>query len=335
MGKSSTLNPPFLNPLLSSKNSKHFKDMARRRSTPWIHRWSRTIIAAIAAIGVLETAYLTVAKLMGTSVLCPTSGCQKVLDSPYALVFGIIPLSLLGFAAYLTMAVLATAPLAVNPATNKGLRSQLENWTWLVMFAIATAMPIISGYLMYLMLFVIGDVCVYCVSSAIFSIALFALTLFGHEWEDIGQLFFTGIIVAMVALIGTLGVYNTVNKPSTNTTAGLSAPAVTTASGPAEIALAKYLTQVGVKEYGAYWCPHCYEQKQLFGKEAAKEINYIECDPKGQNSQTKLCEAAKIQGYPTWEIKGKFYSGVQDLAKLADLTGYTGPRNFQNSLPGR
>ncbi|MBD0340599.1 MAG: vitamin K epoxide reductase family protein [Microcoleus sp. Co-bin12] len=307
--------------------------MIRRRSTPWIHRWSRTVMGAIAAIGVVETAYLTIAKFTTGSVICPTSGCDKVLNSPYATVFGTVPLSLLGCLAYLSIAILALAPKAVNPNTNKGLHSQLENKTWPALFIITAAMVIFSSYLMYLMAFEIKELCIYCISSALFSLSLFVLVLVGREWEDIGQLVFTGILVAMVSSIGALGLYNSVRSPAASvSTPGIVAPAVTTTSGPAQLALARHLREIGAKEYGAYWCPHCHDQKMLFGKEAAAMIDYVECDPRGQNSRAEICQAAgaNIKGFPTWEIKGQFYSGTQSLEKLADLSGYTGPRNFQN-----
>lgn len=307
--------------------------MIRRRSTPWIHRWSRTVMGAIAALGVVETAYLTIAKLTTGSVICPTSGCDKVLNSPYATVFGTVPLSLLGCLAYLSIAILALAPKAVNPNTNKGLHSQLENKTWQALFIITAAMVIFSSYLMYLMAFEIRELCIYCFSSALFSLSLFVLVLVGREWEDIGQLVFTGILVAMVSSIGALGLYNSVRSPAASvSTPGIVGPAVTTTSGPAQLALVRHLREIGAKEYGAYWCPHCHDQKMLFGKEAAALIDYVECDPRGQNSRAQLCQAAaaNVKGFPTWEIKGQFYSGTQSLEKLADLSGYTGPRNFQN-----
>ncbi len=287
-------------------------------------------MAAIAAIGVLETAYLTIAKFTTGSVLCPTSGCDKVLNSPYATVFGVVPLSLLGCFAYLSIAILAFAPKSVNPETNKGLYSQIENRTWQGLFVITAAMVIFSSYLIYLMAFEIQDLCIYCVSSAVFSLSLFVLVLVGHEWEDIGQLVFIGLLVAMVSSIGALGLYNSVKAPVTVSTPGIVPPLVTTTSGPAEIALARHLAQIGAKEYGAYWCPHCHDQKMLFGKEAAKLINYFECDPKGQNSRAEICQAASanLKGFPTWEIKGQFYSGTQSLEKLAEFSGYSGPRNF-------
>ena len=307
--------------------------MIRRRSTPWIHRWSRTVMGAIAAIGVVETAYLTIAKFTTGSVICPTSGCDKVLNSPYATVFGTVPLSLLGCLAYLSIAILALAPKAVNPNTNKGLHSQLENKTWQALFIITAAMVIFSSYLMYLMAFEIKELCIYCISSAVLSLSLFVLVLVGREWEDIGQLVFTGILVAMVSSIGALGLYNSVRSPAASVSSpGIVAPAVTTISGPAQLALVRHLREIGAKEYGAYWCPHCHDQKMLFGKEAAALIDYVECDPKGQNSRAQMCQAAaaNVKGFPTWEIKGQFYSGTQSLEKLADLSGYTGPRNFQN-----
>ena len=307
--------------------------MIRRRSTPWIHRWSRTVMGAIAALGVVETAYLTIAKLTTGSVICPTSGCDKVLNSPYATVFGTVPLSLLGCLAYLSIAILALAPKAVNPNTNKGLHSQLENKTWQALFIITAAMVIFSSYLMYLMAFEIKELCIYCISSAVISLSLFVLVLVGREWEDIGQLVFTGIVVAMVSSIGALGLYNSVRSPAASVSSpGIVAPAVTTTSGPAQLALVRHLREIGAKEYGAYWCPHCHDQKMLFGKEAAALIDYVECDPRGQNSRAQLCQAAaaNVKGFPTWEIKGQFYSGTQSLEKLADLSGYTGPRNFQN-----
>lgn len=76
--------------------------MTRRRSTPWIQRWSRPIIGAIAVLGAVLTAYLTVQSLTGQPVGCapgaePASGgCSNVLTSPYATVLG-LPLSLFGF----------------------------------------------------------------------------------------------------------------------------------------------------------------------------------------------------------------------------------------------
>lgn len=110
-------------------------------------------------------------------------------------------------------------------------------------------------------------------------------------------------------------------------------PEVTTESGPAQIALAAHLQRINAKMYGAYWCPHCHSQQELFGKEAFNSLNYIECDPRGKDARPDLCKAANIKAYPSWEIRGKYYTGRQSLEKIAILSGYKGPRNFQQQVP--
>ncbi|MEB3278157.1 MAG: vitamin K epoxide reductase family protein [Lyngbya sp.] len=305
--------------------------MIAKRSSPWIHRWSRPITAAIASVGAVETAYLTWVKLTGGSAACPTEGCNQVLNSPYASVFG-LPLTLFGLLAYLSMGLVAIAPLLVDPHSQKSLRANLEEQTRLLMFALSTAMVVFSGYLMNIMIFEIGEFCPYCVASALFAVSLFVLSIWGHDWEDMGQLLLTGLTIGMVTLIGALGLYGSINGSQTSVTGvNPSNPyEITTSSGPAELALARHLQQLNAKEYGAYWCPHCQEQKQLFGKEAFAMIDYVECDPKGKNARPQLCQEAGITGYPTWEINGQLYPGTASLEKLADLSGYQGRRDFKN-----
>lgn len=308
--------------------------MSRRtRRTPWLHRWSRYIITAIACVGAIVTGWLTYEKLTGGAAACPTEGCTQVLSSPYAEVFG-IPLTIFGFLAYVGMGTMAIAPLLINPDVNKDLRVKLEEWTWLLLFVGGAAMTVFSGYLMYVLAFKLQAVCVYCISSATFSLSFLVLTLLGRSWADIGQLVFTGVIVAMVTLIGTLGVYAGVNSPADPMAdvPGQAGPAITTTSGPAEIALAQHLKDIDAKMFGAYWCPHCHDQKQLFGQEAVAIFPYVECAPDGKNPQTSLCQSLsdQVTGFPTWEINGQYYPGTRSLQELAQYSGYQGPTNFQN-----
>ncbi|MGK7872489.1 MAG: vitamin K epoxide reductase family protein [Xenococcaceae cyanobacterium] len=320
--------------------------MRRRRSLPWIYRWSRPLIGAIALLGAFLTAYMTAVKFTGGEVVCLAdaaqsgAGCNDVLSSPYASPFG-VPLTVFGFLAYTTMATFALGPLFVNRDTNKGLRSKLEDWTWRLLLAGGTAMAVFSSYLMYVLAFELKTACLYCIGSALFCLSLLMLTIFGRDWEDIGQIFFTGIIVAMVTLVGTMGVYANVNSPESTVITMPNTPPqapigweITTTSGEAEIALAKHLKQIGAKKYGAYTCPHCYTQKQLFGKEAFSEIDYIECNPDGKNAQPQVCIDAGIRAFPTWEINGEFYQGTQSLENLAKLSGYQGSMNFKYTMQG-
>jgi glutaredoxin len=80
--------------------------------------------------------------------------------------------------------------------------------------------------------------------------------------------------------------------------------------------------------YSAYWCPHCHEQKELFGKEASQQLQVVECAADGQNNQADLCRSKGLEGFPSWEINGEIDSGVKSLDTLADLSGYEGDREF-------
>lgn len=90
-----------------------------------------------------------------------------------------------------------------------------------------------------------------------------------------------------------------------------------------EAQLANHLEETGAAMYGAYWCPHCSDQKEMFGS-AVDQVPYVECAADGENAQPELCQEKGIQGYPTWEIDGEFYPGTQSLETLADLSGFEG-----------
>ena len=290
----------------------------RKRSEPWLHRWSRLAIVVLALFGFSLTTYLTVTHFFGQKVaLCAVegSGCDLVLSSEYAKVFG-IPLTIFGALGYLTLAVLAGLPLLLKGDDPKA-QTKLKETTAFLMFMVSTSTFVFSGYLMYLLASgSIGgqpQLCIYCISSAAAMTTIWLLTIFGNAWKDVGQLFFTGAIVAIVTLTGTLGVYASQGKLSaqSNSYAGR---------------LAQHLTATNAKMYGAYWCPHCLDQKKVFG-DAKKLVPYVECDPKGENPQPALCQQKGIKGYPTWEINGKMLSGERSLDELATESGYTGDRN--------
>lgn len=150
-----------------------------------------------------------------------------------------------------------------------------------------------------------------------------------------------GVILAGLVMLLTVGVTQTgktagAASPATATEIvaqkGETGPPIANTSGPAELGLARHLKQTGARLYGAYWCPHCHEQLELFGQQAARLLPYIECDPKGQNPRTQVCRDAKIKGFPTWDIRGKRYAGTQSLEELAKAAGYKGNRKFKNVL---
>jgi uncharacterized membrane protein len=303
-------------------------------NTSWLYRQLRLMIGAIAIFGAINTGYLTVAKLVNSETICPTNGCERVLASGYATLFG-LPLSLLGLLAYASIVLFAFAPLAIKLKGNKQLHLKLEKLTWLLLFAGATAMAGFSTYLMYIMVskFVIPlgikGICYYCIASAIFALSLSLLTFMGCSWINRKQLLLMCTIILIATLLASHTVYAPARKYSKLALDNFE-QAITTISSTAEIELAGHLKNVGAEMYGAYWCNHCQEQKALFGKEAFQKVPYIECAAEGKNSHPDRCVAAKIEGFPTWKIQGQKYPGIKSLEELAQISSYAGPRNFKN-----
>lgn len=83
---------------------------------------------------------------------------------------------------------------------------------------------------------------------------------------------------------------------------------------------AQCIADSGATFYGAFWCPHCLEQKELFGA-SQKNLPYVECSTPDRRGQLQVCIDAGIQSYPTWEFAdGERQTGVVSLEMLAEKT---------------
>ena len=90
-------------------------------------------------------------------------------------------------------------------------------------------------------------------------------------------------------------------------------------------AFAKCLTAKQAKMYGAFWCPHCEDQKEKFGS-SFQYAPYIECGIKGSKAIATVCTDAGIKRYPTWVFAdGTRVEGEHELQFLADQTGCSLP----------
>lgn len=76
----------------------------------------------------------------------------------------------------------------------------------------------------------------------------------------------------------------------------------------------------GALFYGAFWCPHCQNQKALFGS-SAKFLPYVECSTPDSQGQLDICKEAGVTGYPTWHFgTSTVISGEISLERLSELT---------------
>ena len=99
------------------------------------------------------------------------------------------------------------------------------------------------------------------------------------------------------------------------------------AIGDKYVAFGQCLTDKGVTMYGAYWCPHCQNQKKLFGEKGFEKVQYVECAEGGKDANPALCTQKKVESYPTWIFAdGSRTTGEQQLAELALRTSCVLPK---------
>jgi glutaredoxin len=83
---------------------------------------------------------------------------------------------------------------------------------------------------------------------------------------------------------------------------------------------AQCLTDKGARFFGAYWCPHCKDQKKLLDN--STKLPYIECSTPNGKAQLEQCISEEIKGYPTWKFAdGSVMDQIMEPAALAEKTG--------------
>lgn len=131
-------------------------------------------IAVPAIIGLVDASYLTYEHYSDIIPPCTNSflaDCGKVLQSQYALVFG-VPLAGIGVFYYSLLLIVAVSVIINNNRIGK-----------YAIVILTTGGFVSSLYFVFLQLFVIKAICIYCMLSAIVSTILFIIThlSFGRE----------------------------------------------------------------------------------------------------------------------------------------------------------
>jgi uncharacterized membrane protein len=277
-----------------------------------------SIMTALAAAGALETSYLTATKLLNQTAACPTNGCDSVLNSAFGTLFG-LPLPLYGAATYSAVAV-AAGIAAATVAAQKPVPAYLSTGLAAGVAVLATT----SAALMAILHTQLGGAsCTWCYVSAGLSFGLFAALLAGMNKRQLAEAAGPGLggtAAAVVALY--LGFGSSLTGNAAEVELAYANPVVTTQSSEQTLTLAHRLQEAGAKMYGAFWCSHCYDQKQEFGREAMAEFPYVECFPEGWKKGVKLapaCEAAGVKAFPTWVVNGAVTEGQLELSALEAL----------------
>jgi uncharacterized membrane protein/glutaredoxin len=263
---------------------------------------------ALAALGMVVSGYITVTVWMGTLVAFCTVGsaCDVVLNSRWSTLFG-MPTSFWGFLTYALLAAVAWNRYADNQ----------WRWAWVIsLFGM-----LYSLYLTAISLFELKAACPYCLTSLGIMAAIFLLTTFqrpanlpNFSWGPwLGKSAGAAVLIIVTLHLHYAGYWGDAPGPEDPWIRGL----------------AEHLTKADAKFYGASWCPHCKEQKELFGSSVSR-LPYVECSPGGpQAPQAPICIQKNIESYPTWIINGQRYTGVQPLDSLAQLSKF----DYQGAKP--
>jgi uncharacterized membrane protein len=232
-------------------------------------------VIVIAAAGVALAAYLAANKWLGTDLAYCTagSGCELVQASRWSSLLG-VPIAFWGGLVYVGIFL----ALVLRPIIK----------TWRVVHLLAVVGTAISLYLTAMAVFSVGTFCVYClVSLVLMATILYLSSVAGASRARSWGLWSRGPSVAAGAVL-VLGLYF--------------GGVLDSRVGPEDPYLARPATHLeasGVIFYGAYWCPHCQDQKAAFGA-ASDRLPYVECSPNGPRApQSAECRRAGIGTYPT------------------------------------
>jgi len=88
---------------------------------------------------------------------------------------------------------------------------------------------------------------------------------------------------------------------------------------------AQCLATKQARMYGLYWCPHCIEQKEMFGA-SFHNVPYVECAIKGSSEMAPGCKAVGLKLFPSWQFGTEApKEGVLSLDALSEKTGCSLP----------
>ena len=130
-------------------------------------QWAAAIVALC---GLADAAFLTIKHYSGAKVPCSIiTGCEQVLTSIYAEIFG-IPLAVFGALAYFLAFSLAILAIFGN------------RLMWFLFGVQTTLMTLFTIWLLYLQAFEIQAFCQFCLLSAVITIILFIMAFISKFW---------------------------------------------------------------------------------------------------------------------------------------------------------
>lgn len=139
-----------------------------------IPKWIIFAFILISFLGFLDASYLTAEHYLGAPLPCSIlDGCEEVTTSKYSTIWN-VPVALLGAIYYSLIFFLAIAYLDTRRDSIIRLAAYLTPLGFLA-----------SAWFVYLQLFVIKALCLYCIISAVTSIILFILGMIMLKYHQV------------------------------------------------------------------------------------------------------------------------------------------------------
>jgi uncharacterized membrane protein len=135
-------------------------DQAHGRLAARFGGWQDWAVAALGVVGLGVSLYMAFVETTHTAAVCgPVGDCNTVQQSEYAVLFGLLPIGVLG--------VLGYAAMLVAWAARRWGRGTFQRVADVAIFAMAFFGTLFSIYLTFLEPFVIGATCMWCLTSAL------------------------------------------------------------------------------------------------------------------------------------------------------------------------
>ncbi len=131
--------------------------------------WQRWLIPILALAGMAVAIYLTYVETTGDIAMCgPVGDCNAVQQSPYAKLFGVVPVGLVGLLGYLA--------ILVAWLVDRAGPQRLADYAAIALLGMSAFGTLFMVGLTFLEPFVIGATCLWCLSSAVFITCLLWLS---------------------------------------------------------------------------------------------------------------------------------------------------------------
>jgi uncharacterized membrane protein len=140
------------------------------RQVPGLPARAQILIPILSVLGLGVALYLSYIETTNTAAVCgPVGDCNAVQASPFAKLFGFLPVGVMGAIGYVGILAFWFA--------GRRLESALGRVAPLLVFGMALFGVLFTIYLTYLELFIIKAVCIWCLASAVIMALVLALSV--------------------------------------------------------------------------------------------------------------------------------------------------------------